>query len=96
MGNTICLALARGHITFVEVRTAFPRGQSFPQCVAQLLLNDGTLSLPMPPAIFLGRGTHLDAAMQVEILADIARHINACTSSYLCTNVHRAPRRFTW
>ena len=55
---------ASGHITVVEVRAAFPRGQTFPQCVAQLLVNDGTLSLPMPPAVFLGRGAHLDAAME--------------------------------
>lgn len=54
---------ASGQITVVEVHAAFPRGQSFPECVAQLLADDGTLSLPMPPAVFLGRGAHLDAAM---------------------------------
>lgn len=54
---------ASGHISVVEVRAAFPRGQSFPECVTKLLANDGTLSLPMPPAVFLGRDAHLDAAM---------------------------------
>jgi hypothetical protein len=54
---------ASGKITVVEVHAAFPGGQSFPECVTQLLAGDGTLSLPMPPAVFLGRGAHLDAAM---------------------------------
>lgn len=54
---------ANGLITVVEVRESFPRGQSFSECVANLLANDGTLSLPMPPAVFLGRDTHLDEAM---------------------------------
>ena len=50
---------------YIEVRAAFPRGQTFLQCVALLLAKDGTLSLPMPPKTFLGRGAHLDAAMAV-------------------------------
>ena len=54
---------ASGQITVVEVRAAFFRGQSFPECVTKLLANDGTLSFPMPPAVFLGRDAHLDAAM---------------------------------
>ena len=54
---------ANGSITVGEVRAAFPKGLTFPQCVAALLAKDGTLSMPLPPAVFLGRDGHLDAAM---------------------------------
>jgi len=53
-----------GRITVGGVRAAFPAGLTFPECVALLLANDGTLSLPMPPAVFLGHDAHIDAAME--------------------------------
>lgn len=52
-----------GHITVVEMRSAFPRGLSFAECVAQLMATGGTISLPMPPKNFLGRDSLLDNAM---------------------------------
>ena len=58
-------AAADGKITVSEVRAAFPRGLTFPECVAKLLAKDGTLTLPMSPAVFLGRGAQLDAATEV-------------------------------
>jgi len=68
LNKGVCMELAmamdadeNGHITVVELKAAFPKGHSFAQCVALILAKDGTLTLPMPPAKFLGRGAHLDA-----------------------------------
>jgi hypothetical protein len=54
-----------GNIAVGEMRMAFPPGLTFQACIALILAKDGTLSLPMPPAVFLGRGAHIDAAMDV-------------------------------
>ena len=72
LDETGCMELAvaldhdgSGLITVRDLRAKFLKGLPFTECVALLLAKDGTLSLPIPPKVFLGRGADLDAAMEV-------------------------------